>query len=125
MSFPPITSEPLLQIGRERYVVIDQVGEVDLHDRGTEPAVADQAVPQAVAPDHNYHLGFPPASDYVQDLADDVNVGGRPDGVDTEYAEYDRVPDVKPEAKFLPAKPSHVDNNAAPATSGDRNFAAD
>ena len=124
MAFPPITSEPLLQIGRERYVVIDQVGEVDQYDRGAEPAGADQAVPQAVAPDHTYHLGNPPAPDYVQDPADDVSVGGRPDGVDTEYAEFARVPDVKPEAKFLPAKPSPADENA-PATSGDRMSAAD
>jgi len=58
--FPPLTSEPLIQIGRERYVVIDQVGEVDIPDRGTEPAFADQAVPQAIAPDHSYHLGPPP-----------------------------------------------------------------
>ena len=56
---PPVISEPLFQIGGERYVVIDQVGCVDHVNQGAEPAIADQATPQAVAPDHNYHVGPP------------------------------------------------------------------
>jgi len=55
----------------------------------------------------------------VQDhLADDADVRGRPDDEDEEYAEFNHAQlDVKPEAKFLPAEPSHEENKA-PATSG-------
>ena len=55
--YPQISPEPLLQIGEERFVVIDQVGCVDQFDRGVEPADVDQAAPQAVVPDHDYQLG--------------------------------------------------------------------
>ena len=115
--FPPVTSEPLLRIGGERYVVIDQVGMVDQSNRGTEPACADPSVPQAVAPDHTYHVGLPPAPDTVQDPANDANIGGRPDDDEVEYAEYSRDPDKKSEDIISPPTKSEAAEVQAPATS--------
>ena len=65
--------EPLLQIGGERYVAVDQVSCDDQLTTGPEPAAADPSGPQAVAPDHTYHLD-PSPPDFVQDLACDANV---------------------------------------------------
>ena len=116
--YPPISSDSLIQIGAERYVVIDQVGCVDLDNRGAEPAVADQAAPQAIAPDHTYHLGPPPAPDTVQVLADDADVGGRPGDEEMEYAEYthNSAEFKQEDSKSLLAKSAHV-KVEAPATS--------
>ena len=79
-------------------MVVDQVGSVDQTDWGTEPAIADQAGPQVVAPEQSNPINPPPALDYVQDRMNDAKPGGGEQGPgdEEEYAEYPDGPPAEP-----------------------------
>ena len=84
-------------------MVVDQVGCVDQIDGVSEAAVADQADPQAVVPEHGYHFSPPPALDCVQDLVDDAEPGGEvpePGDDDDEYVEFPDGPPIEPKQEL-------------------------
>ena len=92
-------------------MVVDQFDSVDQIDGVLEPAIADQADPQAVVPEHCYPLSSPPALGYVQDPVDDAESGGAVPELEDEqeYVEFPNGPEPKPKQEHQDgATPSEV-----------------